>query len=108
MYIVKTKETVALAEVLAKYHKTEEDIIKIYHSLDHNCRCGCGGSYFRPGERGFTRALNQLKKLYFFVEDLRCPSESIDYGGNYLNIPDGIQYNKCYCLYFKEKEKFVK
>lgn len=38
-------------------------ITSIYTGDEHGCRCGCHGRYFKPGEKGFTRALNKAKDL---------------------------------------------
>lgn len=40
-----------------------KEITKAYTGRENGCRCGCGGNYFDPGQKGFTRALNKAKKL---------------------------------------------
>ena len=42
-------------------------ITSIYTGDEHGCRCGCHGRYFKPGEKGFTRALNKAKDLDPFI-----------------------------------------
>ena len=92
-------ETITLEDLLKKFGKTEDDIDKIYHGKDHWCRCGCGGNYFyknvKAEQRGFTRALNALKKENFKTCD-------IEQDGLWLNIPDATKDNMCYCIYFKK------
>ena len=53
---------ITFEELLGKVGKKEEDIEKIYHGLDHWCRCGCGGNYFYRDNKGFKRAINAMKK----------------------------------------------
>ena len=43
-------------------------ITSIYTGDEHGCRCGCHGRYFKPGEKGFIRALNKAKDLDPIVE----------------------------------------
>ena len=106
-----------LNAVLAEIGKTPADIKKIYHGLDHCCRCGCGGKYFyrdKPEDKhGFTRAMNKLLSGKFevrekgeehFVKLHGCNEvcEGIDVGPSkiYVNIPEANTDDKCYCLYF--------
>jgi hypothetical protein len=96
---------ISFEDLLKKFGRTEDEIEKIYHGKDHWCRCGCGGNYFYRGveteKRGFNRALSSLKKETFESFDI----EYHDYGGGaWLNIPKANQDNKCYCIYFKQKE----
>lgn len=100
-------------ETLKSAGWTEESITKIYHGGDHVCRCGCAGNYFERGTRGFTRALNALKRGFMTEEkgdkvwvsgyghDEEQVSDGIDFGGSYINIPeaDASNHNRCYCLY---------
>lgn len=86
-----------LAELLEKNNKSIDGITKIYHGKNRWCRCGCGGKYFEKGEKGFTRALNELQKDSFVPGDY----EEIDVQNVYVNIPQGYEEeNRCYCLYF--------
>ena len=95
---------------LAKHNKKVEDIIKVYHGLCNCCRCGCKGSYFEMGTKGFTRALNTIQKPDFtpLTENTlvwapahhdNVKSEGVVFGGNYLD-PYNAENDKCYCLYF--------
>lgn len=90
---------ITFEDFLAKYGKTVNDIVKIYHGLDDHCRCGCGGNYFYNNRQedkvGFTRAINVLKKTGFVTNN-------IEFGGSWLNIPKPLTNNRCYCIYFKE------
>lgn len=102
-----------LDETLAAFGWKESDITKIYHGGDHVCRCGCAGNYFDRGTRGFTRALNALRRGFntetagekVFVSGYghneEQVSDGVSCGGNYINIPefDAPNHNKCYCLY---------
>ena len=77
------------------------------------CRCGCAGNYFERGTRGFTRALNVLRKGFMteakgdvvyvsgYGHDENQVSDGIDIGDTYINIPEWSdpRHNKCYCLY---------
>jgi len=40
-----------------------KEVTKAYTGLESGCRCGCGGNYFNPGQKGFARAFNKAKKL---------------------------------------------
>ena len=93
----------------------EEDIDRIYHGGDHVCRCGCAGTYFERGSRGFTRALNALKRGFMtesagdkvhvtgYGHNEVQTSEGIDIKTDYINIPEyaAPNHNRCYCLYNK-------
>lgn len=93
----------------------EEDISRIYHGGDHVCRCGCAGRYFERGSRGFTRALNALKRGFMtesagdkvhvtgYGHNEVQISEGIDIETDYINIPEynAPNHNRCYCLYRK-------
>jgi len=83
-----------LNEVLKKFNRTAEEITDVYHGRDHACRCGCCGNYFKPGERGFTRAINRMNK-----DDFEC--FNLEAGTTYINIPYDWDNDKCYCVYFK-------
>ena len=99
-----------LEKLLEKYGRNLETVTKIYHGLDHCCRCGCGGRYFYRGTSGFTRAVNTMKKDEFlpltpgntmYTHDGRAMKcEGIGSGKNYLNIPYDGSKDKCYTLYF--------
>lgn len=96
------KETIKTFEdVLAECGKTEKDIKRIYHGLDNHCRCGCGGRYFEAGERGFTRAINKMKKEDFRAFDIKG---RVNGKVHWLNIPEQWTNDMCYCIYFKEPE----
>ena len=102
-----------LAETLAKAGWTEKSITKIYHGGDHVCRCGCAGNYLERGTRGFTRALNILRKGFMteskgdevyvsgYGHNEMQVSDGVEIGINYINIPIAAdaRHNKCYCLY---------
>ena len=45
-----------------------KEITTVYTGLECGCRCGCHGRYFKPGEKGFTRALNKAKDLTPIVQ----------------------------------------
>ena len=105
-----------LNETLAKAGWTEDTIQKIYRGGDHVCRCGCAGKYYHYGTRGFTRALNELRRGFLTEEkgdkvhvtgwghDEIVTSEGIDICRDcYINIPIATdpRHNKCYCLYCK-------
>ena len=92
---------ITFEDFLAKYGKTVDDIVKIYHGLDDHCRCGCGGNYFYSNKQedkvGFTRAINALKKEDFVTNNVEFDSRS----AYWLNIPKPYADNRCYCIYFK-------
>lgn len=100
-----------LSKYLSKVGKTVNDVQKIYHGLDHCCRCGCGGKYFKRGSVGFTRAMNTMQSDSFeplkpgdivHTRDGRVlKSESVDVDMIYVNIPYNGETDKCYCIYFK-------
>ena len=79
--------------ILKEANREEKDITRVYHGLDHWCRCGCGGRYFDKGERGFTRALNAMKKADF-------KTDNVEQGETWINIPEALKDNNCYCIYF--------
>ncbi len=103
-----------LMNALAKVNCTEDSIHRIYHGGDHVCRCGCAGKYFERGSKGFTRALNALRKgfmtesngevvyVYGYGHNEEQISKGIDITKEYINVPiyDDANHNKCYCLYF--------
>lgn len=104
-----------LNSYLSKIGKTVDDVQKIYHGLDHCCRCGCGGNYFDRGSRGFTRAMNKMLSAEFkplevgmdvHTRDgryLQSTGVEIDGVFNvYVNIPYNGMTDKCYCLYFEK------
>ena len=103
-----------LNETLTEAGWTEDTIQKIYRGGDHVCRCGCAGKYYLRGERGFTRALNELRRGFLTEEagdkvyvtgwghNEEQTSEGIDIAPNcYINIPIATdpRHNKCFCLY---------
>lgn len=113
-----------LDEILKPAGWTVDDIKKIYSSLDHCCRCGCGGKYHDRGTIGFKRILNKLiagkvtpypagkeRHILGAGHNEVIEEVGIDYGGsaydggkipkkfNYINIPIDETSNKCYCLY---------
>jgi len=102
-----------LNETLAKAGWTENSIKKIYRGGDHVCRCGCAGRYFERGDRGFTRALNELRRGFLTEEEgdkvyvsgwghnEEQISDGIDIQCDYINIPIATdpRHNKCFCLY---------
>lgn len=83
-----------LNEILTKYNRKMEDITKIYRGLDHHCRCGCGGVYHYAGSRGMKMAITKMNKETFM------PSDQVDAGPNYINIPYDYNKDLCYCVYF--------
>ena len=116
-----------LDEILKPAGWTVDSIVKIYSGLDHCCRCGCGGKYYKRGSVEFKRILNKLiagkvtpypagKNRYVTGGGHRemLVEVGIDYGGsafnggkipvsfNYINIPIDETSNKCYCLYNEE------
>ena len=103
-----------LNETLTEAGWTEDTIQKIYRGGDHVCRCGCAGKYHLRGSRGFTRALNELRRGFLTEEkgdkihvtgwgrDEDMTSDGIDIAPNcYINIPIATdpRHNKCFCLY---------
>ena len=102
-----------LKTTLAKAGWTEDSITRIYHGGDHVCRCGCAGTYLERGTRGFTRALNALRKGFMtesegeriyvsgYGHNEEQRSDGVEINGNYINVPiyDDPRHNKCYCLY---------
>lgn len=38
-------------------------IVQIYTGAENGCRCGCKGTYFKEGSKGFSRAKNKALKL---------------------------------------------
>lgn len=88
-----------LNDILTKAGKTVSEITHIYHGKDNHCRCGCGGNYFYPGDRGFKRAVNAMSKSDFYCFNVDFGTSK---GYNFINIPtvdDGAE-GKCYCIYF--------
>ena len=103
-----------LNETLTEAGWTEDIIQKIYRGGDHVCRCGCAGKYHLRGSRGFTRALNELRRGFLTEEagdkvyvtgcghNEEQTSEGIDIKrDSYINIPIATdpRHNKCFCLY---------
>ena len=100
-------------KVLSNAGWSEDSITRIYHGGDYVCRCGCAGNYLERGTRGFTRALNILRKGFMTDEkgdkiwvsgyghNEQHISDGIDISDNYINIPiaNDPRHNKCYCLY---------
>lgn len=84
-----------LTDILASENKSLTNITDIYHGKDNYCRCGCGGKYFAPKSKGYTRALNALAEMQF-------EKKRIEIGDTYINLSIGDESdNKCYCLYFQ-------
>lgn len=107
-----------LKETLAEAKWTEDDIAYIYRGGNYVCRCGCAGKYFHRGERGFTRALNELRRGFLTEEagdkvhvtgyghDEDMTSEGIDIEpDSYINVPIATdpRHNKCFCIYRFQK-----
>ena len=91
-------DKITLNEILNMLGWTEADIEKIYYGKSHACRCGCCGNYFRPGERGFNRHMNSLRRgvlkaheFELFDIDVAC----------YINIDLAYTNDRCICLYRK-------
>jgi hypothetical protein len=82
-----------LNELLINKGKSVKDITQIYRGKDHACRCGCCGRYFKAGEKGFTRAINEMSKTDFYCFN-------VEYGDTYINIPYDYDNDKCFCIYF--------
>lgn len=71
---------------------------RIYYGRDHECRCGCRGSYADKGGRTFTRYSNALRKA-LDAGDFRDP---VEFEPDFVNVPVGPEsLDKCYCLYFR-------
>lgn len=83
-----------LIEILKLNNWKESDITQIYYGKSHACRCGCCGTYHERGSRGFTKALNALKRGV-----LALPTSKDDVGSNYININLEYTNDRCYCLY---------
>lgn len=54
----------------------DKELTTIYTGDEHGCRCGCRGRYFKPGDKGFTRALNKAKDLDPIVKTFATLVES--------------------------------
>lgn len=82
-------------EALYKAGKSFDDITKVYRGKDNYCRCGCGGNYYYKGEKGFTRAVNQMFKL-------NLESEFDEKWPDFINMPydDSIREGKALTCYF--------
>ena len=87
-----------LAEILAPYGLTSNDIKQIYYGGDNVCRCGCKGHYAHRGTPTFTRYLNKIAKTPLAGE--------VEVGGGkyWVNLPIDVSTDvgKCFCLYFDE------
>lgn len=83
-----------LDEILKLNNWNESDITRIYYGKSHTCRCGCHGTYHERGSRGFTKAINALKRGVLVM-----PISKDDVGDNYININIEYTNDKCYCLY---------
>lgn len=98
-------------EILKSFNLDMNDVKRIYHGYDHSCRCGCGGRYFERGERGFTRAVNALRKPETIYLERgtavvtrhgeRGVSDGFVVGQTFVNIPYDAARDKCYTLYFE-------
>lgn len=88
---------ITLNEILEKAGRKESDIKKIYRGKDNYCRCGCGGKYYDRGEKGFTRAINEMSRDTFTCLDVEAPV-----GCNFINIPydDSTYEGKALTIYF--------
>ena len=73
--------------------KQISQITYLYYGTDHSRRCGCYGSYFRPGSRGFKLHMNKLARL-------AEPAGKVESDDMYVNIPTDADRDKCVCLYF--------
>ena len=100
-----------ITETLAQANLTIEDITRIYHGKDHECRCGCKGRYFEKGTAGFKRALrtiqsdkfSPLKKGDRMMHSQRhcwVETEGVEVDDCFINIPYDAEHDKCYTLYF--------
>ena len=56
----------------------DKELTTIYTGDEHGCRCGCHGRYFKPGDKGFTRALNAAKDLDPIVSVYECNENGIN------------------------------
>ena len=74
--------------------KQISQITRLYYGTDHACRCGCCGSYFEPGSRGFKLHMNKLARL-------AEPAGKVESEDDVpVNIPTDADRDKCVCLYF--------
>jgi hypothetical protein len=95
----------SLSEILK-----DKEVIKIYSGKDDYCRCGCGGKYHYPSARMFKAMLRRADEALY---ELRWADEAHQYrfmqSTGYINIPiyneARPKQNRCYCVYFKNKEK---
>jgi len=53
-------------------------ITQIYTGLERGCRCGCHGTYWYPGNKGFARALNKAKDLDPIVDVYEWEESALD------------------------------
>ena len=74
--------------------KQISQITSLYYGTDHACRCGCSGSYFEPGSRGFKLHMNTLARLAEPAGKVESEDDV------YVNIPTDADRDKCVCLYF--------
>jgi len=100
-----------ITETLVLAKKTIEDITRIYHGKDHECRCGCKGRYFERGTAGFKRALSTIQSDEFSplkkgdsMWHSQCRrwtlTQGVEVDDGYINIPYDAEHDKCYTLYF--------
>ena len=98
-------KSTTLEELLSKLGVSESQITEIYSGKDHDCRCGCKGTYTKPEYRSYKRILNALKKTFIdnTVRTLEVEYSDLSDGSvDYINIPNGDAYkDHCYCLYFR-------
>lgn len=93
-----------LNELIAKTNANVK-ISQIYHGKNNSCRCEYCGSYYTEGDKGFTRALNNLNSGNLLCDDKQIEVRISNNSGwiniPYLNPKTGADQNKCYCVYVK-------
>ena len=83
-------------------------VVKIYKGKDNYCRCGCGGYYHYKNTKKMLNDVDiSFKDLYdngdyktksrFFMQNAEGNKEG------FINIPIYNKNNKCYCVYYKNK-----
>lgn len=105
-----------LTNELMKIGKKISDITSIYHGRDHQCRCGCSGTYYSPDDSEFITILGKIEKCSVLEKGvpIRFSRSSDRYGSHQnskgieyhedigcLNIPLARTSDMCYCIYFK-------
>lgn len=92
-------------------------ITKIYKGKDNHCRCGCGGTYYYPEDRGFKRVLKNVEKTFNYYHEVKdifpkkltleryLESPAVPACDGYVNIPvideARPELDQCYCIYFQ-------